>query len=110
MNDLASTDDLYAQTRRAACVGLAVTLSLGIAKLLGGWLGHSLALLSDSVNSFGDALSAASILGALWWAQKPADREHPYGHTRIESIAASYVPMLLILSGVGVPITAIRTS
>ena len=109
MNDVASTEDLYAMTRRAASVGLAVTLVLGVAKLLGGWLGHSLALLSDSVNSFGDALSATSILGALWWAQQPADREHPYGHTRIETITASYVALLLIGSGVWVGVTAIRS-
>src|SRR5437660_11370691 len=88
------TQELYRETRRAALLGLAVTLSLGIAKLLGGWFGHSLALLCDSAHSLGDALSAASVLAALWWAELPADREHPYGHTRIESIAASHVALL----------------
>ena len=38
-----STRDLYCQTRRAALLGLIVAVSLGIAKLLGGWFGHSLA-------------------------------------------------------------------
>ena len=41
-----------------------------MAKLLGGWFGHSLALLSDSVHSLGDAISSASILAALWWAER----------------------------------------
>ena len=101
--------ELYRQTRRAAAGGLIVTLALGIAKLLGGWFGHSLALLSDSLHSFGDAISSASVLGALWWSEQPADREHPYGHTRIESIAASNVALLLIGSGIWVAFEAIHS-
>jgi cation diffusion facilitator family transporter len=104
-----STQDLYGQTRRAAWAGLIVTLGLGIAKLLGGWFGHSLALLSDSVHSLGDALASASILGALWWSELPPDREHPYGHTRIETIAASYVALLLIGSGIWVGYEAVHS-
>lgn len=102
-------EDVYSQSRRAAAVALTVTLGLGIAKLIGGWLGHSLALLSDSMHSLGDALSSASILAALWWAQQPADREHPYGHTRIETVAASNVALLLVISGLWVVWEAIRT-
>jgi cation diffusion facilitator family transporter len=102
------TRDLYRQTRRAALGALTVTLVLGIAKLVGGWLGHSLALLSDSVHSLGDALSAASILAALAWAERPADREHPYGHSRIETFAASNVALLLILSGLWIVWEAVK--
>ena len=101
--------DWYRQARRAASSALAVTLALGIAKLIGGWYGHSLALLSDSVHSLGDALASAAILGSLWWAEQPADREHPYGHARIESIAASTVALLLILWGIWIAWEAIAT-
>lgn len=104
-----SIEAVYAQTRRAAAIGLAVTLTLGLLKLGGGWAGHSLALLSDSVHSFGDALSAVSILLALRWSAIPADREHPYGHTRIETIAASNVALLLVLSSFWIVWEAIRT-
>lgn len=89
--------------------GLAVALSLGIAKLIGGWTGNSLALLSDSVHSFGDALASAGIWGALAWAEQPPDREHPYGHMRIEAIAALTVALLLMMSGVGVGYEAIHS-
>ena len=44
----------------------------------------------------------------MWWSEQPADREHPYGHTRIESIAASYVALLLVGSGVWVGVEAVR--
>lgn len=104
-----SIEAVYAESRRAAKIGLGVTLTLGIGKLLGGWAGHSLALLSDSVHSLGDAASAASILLALKWAQLPADREHPYGHTRIESIVASNVAILLVLSSFWIVWEAIST-
>ena len=104
-----SARELYRLTRRAALVGMLVTLCLGIAKLLGGWFGHSLALLSDSLHSFGDALSSASVLGALWLSELPPDREHPYGHTRIETIAASNVALLLLGSGLWVAYQAIST-
>ena len=60
--------DLYWLTRRAALGGLIVTLCLGIAKLLGGWFGHSMVLLSDSFHSFGDAfrrLRCSSPCGGL---------------------------------------------
>ena len=109
LRDQRSREGVYRQTRRAALIALIVTLALGVSKLIGGWLGHSLALLSDSMHSLGDTLSSASILIALWWAERPADREHPYGHTRIETIAASNVALLLIVSGLWIVWEALRT-
>jgi cation diffusion facilitator family transporter len=102
-------EDLYRQGRRAALLGLAVTLSLGLAKLAGGLLGHSIALVSDAVHSLGDALAAAAVWGALLWAQHPADPEHPYGHSRAEAVAGSNVALLLILSGLLIGWEALRT-
>ncbi len=99
----------YRQARRAAAWGVALSLALGIAKLAGGWLGHSVALVSDAVHSFGDALTAAAVWGSLLWAQRPADREHPYGHTRAEAVAGSNVALLLVLSGVGIAWEALLT-
>jgi cation diffusion facilitator family transporter len=94
--------DLYGQGRRAAFWAVAVTLTLGAAKLAGGLLGHSVALLSDAVHSLGDALAGAAVWGALLWAQQPADREHPYGHARAEAVAGCNVALLLVLSGLWV--------
>jgi cation diffusion facilitator family transporter len=97
-----SIQDFYRQSRQAAFAGLAVALLLGAAKLAGGLWGHSIALLSDAVHSLGDALASAAIWGALLWAQQPADREHPYGHMRVEAVAGSNVALLLILSALAV--------
>ena len=100
---------LYRQARRAAVWGVALSLALGVVKLAGGWLGHSVALTSDAVHSFGDALTAAAVWGSLLSAQRPADREHPYGHTRAEAVAGSNVALLLVLSGLGIAWEAIAT-
>ena len=104
-----SIQDLYRQSRRAAAVGLAVSLILGAAKLVGGWWGHSIALLSDSVHSLGDAGVAGVVLFALHWSERPADSEHPYGHTRVEAVAGSNVAILLVVSALGIIWESIRT-
>ena len=101
--------ELYGQGRRAAFLAVAVTLTLGAAKLAGGLLGHSVALLSDAVHSLGDALASSAVWGALLWAQLPADREHPYGHARAEAVAGCNVALLLVLSGLWVGWEALST-
>jgi cation diffusion facilitator family transporter len=88
----------YREVTRAALLGMGVNLLLGVSKLIGGMVGHSFALVADAVNSLGDAVSTLVVLIALHVAQRPADREHPYGHTRAEGIAASNVALLIIIS------------
>ncbi|MFO0892510.1 MAG: cation diffusion facilitator family transporter [Isosphaeraceae bacterium] len=91
-------DDLYHEVVWATGLGLAANLGLGCAKLLGGLFGHSYALISDAVNSLGDVFTSVAVLLALRVAQKPADAEHPYGHTRAEAIAGSNVAVVVIVS------------
>ena len=86
----------YRESRRAAVCGIAVSLALGGVKLLGGLLGHSLALLSDAVHSLVDAAISARLLVALIVAQRPADREHPYGHGRLEAVAGAGLALILL--------------
>lgn len=103
-----SRSALYREAIRATVLGLVVNVTLGIVKLVGGILGGSFALISDAVNSIGDSLTSMVVAFALVVAQRPADREHPYGHTRAEAIAASNVALLIILSALLVGWEAIR--
>jgi len=89
---------LYRTATRAALLGLVVNPALGVVKLVGGIVGRSFALISDAINSLGDSLSSVVVLGALWYSQRPADEEHPYGHTRAEAVAASNVALLIVIS------------
>ena len=102
-----STGDLYRQARRAASWGIAVSLGLGLAKLVGGLVGGSLALVSDAAHSLVDAVISSALVGALLVAQRPADDEHPYGHARFEAVAGAGVAMVLILLALGIAREAI---
>lgn len=96
----ATSAPLYRAARRASWLGLAVNLTLGIVKLVSGIVGQSFALVSDAVNSLGDSLSSVVVLIGLWFSERPADEEHPYGHTRAEAIAASSVATIVIGSAI----------
>ena len=91
----------YVQARRAAMIGVGVSLGLGALKLAGGWFGHSVALVVDAAHSLGDTFLSGVILAALILAERPPDREHPYGHSRAETVAAAFVAFFLILIALG---------
>lgn len=99
---------LYREVTRAALLGLAVNLVLGVVKLVAGLATQSFALLSDAVNSIGDVFTTVVVLFALRVAQRPSDAEHPYGHTRAEGIAASNVALLVILSALAIGWEAVQ--
>lgn len=87
---------LYGEVTRAALLGLVINLALGIVKLVGGLVGNSFALIADAANSLGDVVTTLVVLFSLRVAQRPADAEHPYGHSRAEGIAAYTVSILII--------------
>jgi len=103
-----STRPLYRDAIRAGLLGLAINLFLGVSKLVGGIAGHSFALISDAVNSFGDVLTSTVVVCGLWFSQKPGDAEHPYGHTRADGVAATSVAIFVVLSALLVGWEAIR--
>ncbi len=89
---------VYVDATRAAVWGLGVNIVLVIAKLVGGILTGSAALIADAVNSIGDVASALAVRGALKVAQIDEDDDHPYGHTKAESIAGLCVALLVAFS------------
>ena len=87
---------------------MVINIVLGIVKLTAGILGGSFALISDAVNSICDSLTSVAVVFALVFAQRPADREHPYGHSRAEAIAASNLALFIILAALLVGWEAVR--
>lgn len=78
---------------------LVCNLFLAFGKLLGGIFGFSYALISDSINSFGDVItSLITLIGTKIGSKKP-DSDHPYGHQRIQSISIVIFEMVVIFSG-----------
>lgn len=106
---MSNAESLYRDTRRAAVWGLSVSLGLGAAKLLGGVLGNSLALVSDAAHSLVDATASLALVGALSLAQRPPDREHPYGHARVEALAGATMALVLIGLALGITWGAVVT-
>jgi cation diffusion facilitator family transporter len=90
----------YRLVARAAWVGIIGNLLLGAAKLAGGILGASQALIADAIDTLGDTLSSLVVLHGAWHARKPADVRHPFGHGKAEVIAARTVAIMLMAIGV----------
>ncbi len=87
-------------------VGLKLTSALLLASK-SGWV-LSMALIGDSINNLGDVASNVVTLIGFSLAAKPADKEHPYGHERIEYIAALIVSMLIIAASVELMTSSIK--
>jgi cation diffusion facilitator family transporter len=87
---------------RVTLIGFAVNVLLAVSKLIAGVLGHSHALVADSIESFGDLLSSLIVWRGLVVAATPADEDHPYGHGKAEPIAAALVATLLLVAALGI--------
>lgn len=92
--------------RRATWAGVAVNLPLALAKIAGGLIGGSQALVADGVHSLPDLASDAAVLWALSHSAKGPDREHPFGHGRFETLATLAVAAMLALAAVFILIDA----
>lgn len=97
-----SAREIARETRRVTWVGVGVNLLLAVGKFVGGVLGHSHALVADAVHSLSDlSTDAALLLGVRYWTA-PADRGHPYGHARIETMVSVGIGFFLVLVALGI--------
>lgn len=76
--------------RRAAALAIVVGASLMGVKFLAYWLTGSAAVFSDAVESVVNVLASGLAFYALMLAHEPADREHPYGHGKVEFLSAAF--------------------
>jgi len=81
---------------RATMMGLSVNVALAIVKLLTGIFGRSYALIADAIESMADAVSSVIVWRAMVIAEKPADKDHPYGHGKAEAIATAAISVMLL--------------
>lgn len=72
--------------------------SLAIIKGLAGFFGHSYALIADAIESTTDIFASLLVLFGLKYAERPADRNHPYGHGKIEPLITFLVVAFLVTS------------
>lgn len=93
---------------RVSAVSIVVNLMLSLIKLLAGIIAHSQAMISDAVHSASDVFSTFVVIAGVKAAEKKADREHPYGHERMECVASIILAMFLALVGVGIGVSGVQ--
>ena len=81
-------------------VGVGVNALLAAGKLLIGTLTGSVAVTADAINNLSDAAGSVVSLVSMRLAQKPMDREHPFGHGRMEYLGALAVGVMILVMGV----------
>lgn len=75
---------------------------LSLLKLLAGILAHSSAMISDAIHSASDVFSTVVVIIGIRLAAKEPDKEHPYGHERLECVAAIVLAIVLLITGLGI--------
>jgi cation diffusion facilitator family transporter len=94
--------------QRAALASVLASAALSLAKLVAGLLSGSLALVSEGAHNVLDTGSSALTFFAVREADKPADEEHPFGHAKIEAVAALAQTGFLAVLSIAVAIAAIQ--
>jgi cation diffusion facilitator family transporter len=88
--------------QQAALLSVAASAGLTVLKLAAGAASGSLALLSEGAHNALDILASGLTFFAVRYADKPADEGHPFGHAKIEAVAALAQTALLTVLAVGV--------
>ena len=83
-------------------VTIVINLALAGFKFLAGFLAHSGAMVSDAVHSASDVLATFIVILGVKLAGRDADRDHPYGHERLECVAALILGVILAATGLGI--------
>ena len=83
----------------AGLTGIVCNCLLTVLKLVIGLLVGSMAIIADGVNNLSDAASSLTTLLGFRMAQRPADKQHPYGHARYEYLSGLAVAALILLIG-----------
>lgn len=78
-------------------VGIVLNLLLAVAKVICGVLFGLISLTADGINNFSDCGSNVVSLISFRLSGKPADKDHPYGHQRIEYVASMIVSFIILL-------------
>ncbi len=86
--------------RLAGFVGIGVNLILFAAKIAVGMIFRSVSVAADAVNNLSDAMSSVFVLVGYVLAAKPADKEHPYGHARMEYLCGLFISVIITVLGI----------
>ncbi|MCH5275930.1 MAG: cation transporter [Lachnospiraceae bacterium] len=93
---------------RVSMVSILVNVALALGKFAAGILASSGAMVSDAVHSASDVFSTFVVIIGIRLSGKKADAEHPYGHERMECVAAIVLAVVLAITGLEIGADGIR--
>ena len=100
--------DFQKVANKVSGVSIIGNVLLSVVKLLAGIIAHSNAMISDAIHSASDVFSTVVVIIGIKLAARESDREHPYGHERLECVAAIVLAMILFLTGLGIGAEAFK--
>jgi len=98
---LRARNDRKIRILRSSWRGVGIRMAIIFGELLGVWWFSSHALFMDAVASFMDVLSTLLLIGCIKLAEKPPDRNHPFGHGRFEPLFGLQLGLFLVFVGAG---------
>lgn len=103
-----SQNELQKEANRVSLLTIIGNVILAAFKLLAGLIAHSNAMISDAIHSASDVFSTIVVMIGIRLAGKESDKEHPYGHERLECVAAILLSMVLFVTGLGIGMEALK--
>lgn len=101
-NKFTEEENFQRVAKKVSVTTIIGNLVLSVLKLIAGIVAHSSAMISDAVHSASDVFSTFVVMIGIKLASKEPDKEHPYGHERLECVAAIVLAMVLFITGLGI--------
>ena len=93
---------------KTSIIGILANIFLAGFKAVVGWTSHSIAIVMDAVNNLSDAASSVITIVGTKLAGKQPDKQHPFGHGRIEYLSAMLISMLVLYAGLTALIESVK--
>ena len=106
--DTITDNEFQKVANRVSITTIIGNLVLSVMKLLAGIIAHSNAMISDAIHSASDVFSTFVVIIGIKLAAKEPDKEHPYGHERLECVAAIILAIVLLITGLGIGLEALK--
>ena len=107
-NKTAAGNDFQKIANRVSVISIIQNVLLSLFKLFAGIFANSNAMISDAIHSASDVFSTIVVIIGVRLSSRDSDREHPYGHERMECVAAIILSIVLFITGLGIGIQALQ--
>lgn len=101
-----TTNSFQKIANKVSVVTIIQNALLSVFKLLAGIFAHSNAMISDAIHSASDVFSTIIVMIGVKLSAKDSDKEHPYGHERMECVAAILLSVVLFITGLAIGVEA----